>query len=621
MTLISTPEQLQAFRQDCLNADAFHNLILNTPGPLFFPLPTGIGKSSQIDSLLEDFQANPSSWVHDLIIVSAPTHKILQERRIVSNPHAAQLLSILSGRPIARCGRNNNDQWKVYQNSSAIALGKWEICNNCTKREGCSWPEQFQKLSPNIRFVLLPQKYLHIFPGVLHHIIAKTKARLPLILLDETNFSQDIFRRQIKRGSLEIFSKVLDIFIKHNKFPTPSLLTFRRNLKLLLKASVEEIASGGWFFPPLDGDISAAIQKIGIDQYGEMFYYPGFDLETLSQQDPGSRNLLEGGHIEFVSVPKIEEPGKLVVFSGTASKLLLEHRLDTRMTSIYSQYYFRHEDTRIYNINIGGGIGHYHRTHFPQILYFTLGYIKKTMKRNRTVALITKKRFVEETVLKLNSLLDEHFMRGIQVVPADKWSGSQPDGGGYHIPLLHYGGAIGVNDFSLVDCIVCLCGYYMRMDELNRMVNEIVRDPYQTGFRIVMQREPLRRVAVPERESRHYNSYVQSVADAVLQQEEMGVVIQAVGRVRPFTHPREVITCQCGESQIMPYDREFATLREAREYFGIPSKRSYKAAKAALRVQYAKMCGKTQRDISETYGIPLRSVTRHWTCGNTDFIA
>ena len=246
--MISTPDQLQAFREEHLNADAFHQAILNTPGALFYPLPTGIGKSSLIDSFLDDFHANPDSWTHDLAIVSAPTHKILQERRIVRDPDASQTLSILSGRPFASCGKDNNDQWKVYQDSASIALGKQEICRNCTKREECSWPAQFQNLSSRIRIVLLPQKYLDIFPGVLHQIIAKTGARLPLILLDETNFSQDIFRRHIKRGVLENFLKVLDIYIERNRVSTPSFHTYRQNLWLLLKASAEEIASGGWFF-------------------------------------------------------------------------------------------------------------------------------------------------------------------------------------------------------------------------------------------------------------------------------------------------------------------------------------------------------------------------------------
>lgn len=621
MAMISTPDQLQTFREEHLNADAFHQAVLNTPGALFFPLPTGIGKSALIDSFLDDFHANPDSWMHDLAIVSAPTHKILQERRIVSNPEASSVVAKLSGRPFPRCGKDNNDRWKVYQDSASIALGKQEICGDCTNRSGCSWPEQFQNLTPRIRIVLLPQKYLDIFPGVLHQIIAKTNARLPLILLDETNFSQDIFRRHIKRGSLENFLKVLDIYIKSNEVCSDSLDKYRQNIQLLLMASAEEIASGGRFFQPLDGDLAAAIQKIGIDQYGEMFYYPGFDLATLSQQDPGSRHLLEGGHIGFVCVPKLEEPGKLVVFSGTASKLLLEHRLDTRLTSMYSQYRFHQEDTRFYNINIGGGIGQYHRTHLPQILFFTLGYIKKTMKRNQTVALVTKKKFVEETVLQLNALLDDHFMKSVRVVPAGSWTGSHPGQREYHIPLLHYGGAIGVNNFSMVDCIVCLCGYYMRMGELNRMVNEVVRAPYQTMFRIMVQADPLRRVAIPEGGARHYNQYVQNVADAVLQQEEMGVVIQAVGRVRPFTNPREVITCQFGQSEVMPYDIEFPSMDEARKFFGIPSERAYEAAKTAIPVQYGKILGMTQRKISEVCGIPLRSVTRNWNVYNTDFIA
>ncbi len=619
MDLISTSEQLRSFRENYLNPDIFNQTINIKPGGLFCNLPVGVGKSFLIDSILEDFQANPSNWEHDLIIVSAPTHQILKERRILQHLEVSSFLVFLSGRP--HCGSSRNGEWKKYENSASISLGKKKICRNCPSRQDCFWPEQFQALTSHARIILLPQKYMHIFPGIMHRIIAKTESKIPLVLLDETNFSQDIFRRHIKRGVLENFLTILNKYRDKNKDAPDLLKTYRRNLYLLLNASEQDIASGGWVFFPIDGDVAAEIQEIGIEQYGDMFYYPGFDLTTFSQQNPGNRHLLAEGHIEFVCVPNLEEPGKLVVFSGTASKSLLEHRLDTNLKNLYPANEFRHQDTRFYNINIGSGMKHYYKSHLPQLLFFAFGYIKKTMKQNQSLALVTKKSFVEETIEKLNALLDQHFLQDVRVMPAKNWSGSHSETDPvYQVPVLHYGGAIGVNNFASINSVLCLCGYYMRRDELNRMVNEVLRVPYQTMFQIRTESNPLRRAAVPV-ETEHYSAYVQAIADAVLQQEEMGVVVQAIGRVRPFTQPREVITCQCGESPMMPYDQEFSDLKEARDFFNIPSQRSYDAAKNSICVHVGKKMGHTQKEISEIAGLSLRTVTREWNTVITDYLA
>ena len=60
------------------------------------------------------------------------------------------------------------------------------------------------------------------------------------------------------------------------------------------------------------------------------------------------------------------------------------------------------------------------------------------------------------------------------------------------------------------------------------------------------------------------------LAQYALDQQELDVVLQAVGRVRPYTRPREVITFQCAAHPQLDYDREFNSIEEARQFFGIP---------------------------------------------------
>jgi hypothetical protein len=61
------------------------------------------------------------------------------------------------------------------------------------------------------------------------------------------------------------------------------------------------------------------------------------------------------------------------------------------------------------------------------------------------------------------------------------------------------------------------------------------------------------------------------VAQGALDQLEADVVLQAAGRVRPFTRARGVITMHPGELPGVRYTVRLAGLREARAFFGVPT--------------------------------------------------
>jgi hypothetical protein len=85
---------------------------------------------------------------------------------------------------------------------------------------------------------------------------------------------------------------------------------------------------------------------------------------------------------------------------------------------------------------------------------------------------------------------------------------------------------------------------------------------------IVMSGKPLRRslrVVLPDARE----PITQPIAQQVLIQKENDAIVQAVGRVRPFTRPREVITFHAGELPGVRYTLEFHSLEQARNYFKI----------------------------------------------------
>ena len=80
---------------------------------------------------------------------------------------------------------------------------------------------------------------------------------------------------------------------------------------------------------------------------------------------------------------------------------------------------------------------------------------------------------------------------------------------------------------------------------------------------------------------------------------------------RSYTKPREVITFQC-QNTLTNNTREFITLQEARDYFGIQSQRSTKFTTTGFRVQGLKRQGLTQKAVAEQMQVSLRTVKRHW---------
>ncbi|MDF5452166.1 helix-turn-helix domain-containing protein, partial [Vibrio parahaemolyticus] len=106
---------------------------------------------------------------------------------------------------------------------------------------------------------------------------------------------------------------------------------------------------------------------------------------------------------------------------------------------------------------------------------------------------------------------------------------------------------------------------------------------------------------------------VAQLTDPMLQTLEMGTVIQAVGRVRPFTSPCEVITFQNNPHPNYQYDAEFNNLAEIREHFGIDSQRARTTGTKKQEIQQLKQQSLTQKQVAEQLGIGVRTVRRYWS--------
>lgn len=612
MPLIGTSAELTQVRIADLGGSTLYQQLLSASFAVLLRLLVGVGKSTAVDNLIRFNLSEGGEF--DLVILCAPTHRILREREILHDESLSEHVKLLRGRPSDLCGDSRNREWTTYEKTASTTLGKNVICGRCEHRLGCQWPSQFQQISNHHKVVLLPQTYLKLNSGVLLSIIQKAGAARPLIILDEANFAQESFRRSLSLQHMRMFADVLDEYIRRNQ-EQKSLEEVLFNLRLLMGAQNNDIRCGGWYFPPISAEVAAEIQQLGLEKYADSFYFAGYDLAAFSMQHPAYRDRNRNGALEFRCLPNLDETGgKLLVLSGTVSKPLLEYRLEMDFTELLSDYEFRHESSRFYNLNIGQGVGNYHQTHLPQMVDFAVQYLIRQLRQNKTLAIVTKKSFVDDTVKMLNEALDEAYLKKVRALPADKWRADKKEDLLY-IPVLHYGGAIGYNTFEHIDSVLCTAGYYIRNDELNRMVNEVTTDETRMPFLIKTVTNPLRRMATSTLPARTQDFYINQMAQEVIMQEELGVVIQAIGRIRPFTHPREVITCQMGEHPRMVYDQEFRSLKEAREFFGLRTSRELKARKNHINVQVFRWWfGKdaTQDSAAEFLGIGKRTVSKYW---------
>lgn len=107
--------------------------------------------------------------------------------------------------------------------------------------------------------------------------------------------------------------------------------------------------------------------------------------------------------------------------------------------------------------------------------------------------------------------------------------------------------------------------------------------------------------------------WFQRFALNALEYLETNTVLQAIGRVRPFTKPREVITFQVPveESRMISPKNTFYNLASAREFFGIETSRKSLANDNARRVQRLKNEGLNPLQIAAKLGLGKSTVYRH----------
>jgi len=339
--------------------------------------------------------------------------------------------------------------------------------------------------------------------------------------------------------------------------------------------------------------------------HGDAFSFLAFDLVHFSRSSLESRERAPNGDILFATVPSISMD--FIIYSGTAHQQFSEYRLGREFSSPFEDYSFIHPETTWFNIASRLGAKKYFLKNSPQLLDFFAGLVVRRLQEGKRPLLIAKKCFCAFCARQMEERLQT---LGVDVCVAINGWKTELLSNSKVVPLIHYG-MIGTNLFQEFDCAYCLTGYYVTEEAINSILQDLLGSDMKIPLQITIEGRPCRRWAgVLNQEDRIYDLH--TLAQHALNHLEMDTVLQAVGRVRPYTKPREVVTFQCAQHPDFAYTREFASIGEARKYFGILDRRSARAAALCGRIQDARNNGLKQREAASLLEVSIRTIKRYW---------
>ncbi len=565
-------------------------------------LPVGVGKSSWLDEITVEATGGKH---FELVIVLSPTRQLINERRPLKNPPTGVRVVNIRPRPGKQCGKQRDAQWRQYEKAGMAALGRVEICGQCPLKGGCFWPNQYGKGLKGTGLIYATQTHLERSPRFVPYLKRSTGAQSCLVLMDESSFIAKPVEQTIPYDELQRFADVL----KSLKYPPHKKIHEKwiYIVDLLLQTRTDDLVGDEWYdhMPRMPQDWMVAVQRAGWRAHGEKFRFLGHQLKAFAQSDMDSRLRGRAGEICFSSMPKLGE--HCLVFSSTTSPQFAEYRYGHRFEAPFSDYRFLHPDTRWYNLASSIGTKRHFPGNKPQILDFFAGLVARRLEEGKRPLLVSKKAFVPECAEYLEQRLAELGHGNVRLLTSGFTAASLATPG--VIPIIHYG-IIGVNLFEHFDAAYCLNGYYVNEYIVNQCLQDIIPQNWRLQIEIITQGRPKRRIAqVANPRDRIYD--VHQAAPLALEYQELDPVLQAVGRVRPFTRPREIITFQCGQIPGVEYTQEFDLLPEARLFFGISSRQQYKTHKKAEQVAALRAQGLTQSQVAEKLRVSERTVRRY----------
>lgn len=569
----------------------------------------GAGKSHNIDHVIA---TAIDQQRYDLVIALFPTRQVIDERTWIHTPPPGVRVVNFRPRPSKQCGNSFNTQWQHFEQHGLGAVGRAQLCMDCKYMGTCFWPTQYGNHLAGTQVLFATQTHLIRDPGFVERCAEWAKASRVLVILDEALSIMASQERTIALADIECF---LDVLEHHT--PKARLTIHQQwiyQTRLLTQSPTSDLRAPDWSFPFQSPDWSHSIQNEGWIRHGERFRYIAPALQLFGRSSSMSRERLTDGTLRFAVQTDLS--GDFLIYSAQTPHALTTHRLGQDYASPFANYHFSHPGTTWYNLSSRLGMQCYFTKNAPQILDFFAQLIVQRQHEGQRVLCIAKKRLIPLCATQLQTRLAHFGSTTVRVVnqPAANEDISDIN----IIPIIGYG-AIGTNRYEYFNCVYCLTGFYVTEQIVSNMLQDQRASDFRIPISIRMAGMPPRRIAEPTYSS-HRIYDVATLAQVTLDHLEMGTVLQAIGRIRPFTQQREVITFQCAAHPTDGYDKEFTTLDEMRKHFGLVDRRTAKGQVTANAVQDLQAEGLPQSVIATQLGISLRTVQRHWQSRSTPLL-
>jgi len=592
--------QLAGFRACELAPEHLYKRIPDDDRVALVALPPGVGKSRAAQALVHHALEHD----HDLVIYVAPTRAIIAEIAIVRDL-PPETVVILEPRPRSVCGEADA-AWKDLERSGCAALARATLCKTCVHRDSnggnCSWPDQLDKIAEGTRLVVLTEQYLVLNPLLISQIRNRVKSDRQLVILDEGLFVTSAIVRRFTKSDLERFRTALVEAQKTAGAADPGLKAWLEGIDFLLDREVQLEALHRFWSNQLQSRVLTT--QLAGQQIGGDFRYLGPDLELLNS--PVATGQWRDGDT-FEIVVRVDTKGSdVIIMAPYLTAEIVEERLSRQVIQLFPNVAFRHSETRIRNITdpVGTARTLSHPDHFNRVVDFFLALILRNVIRGRRTVLVTRKRFlarvkarVEEASQTLGTPLTCVLAQMRSTLDTCKPT---------EVALINYG-IVGVNSLQSFDHVYCIGGYYARADHLNGVYQQTL--PPESRMPIGVRIEGRRR-KVYAGDQQFNTRYHARRAEATHHMIERRVVLQAIGRVRPFTTPAEVILFQCDDlsTELGPIE-EFTSLATARRTLDVPTLSELKRAALGEKIRDRQKARESVRAIAVDLGISPSTVS------------
>jgi hypothetical protein len=448
----------------------------------------------------------------------------------------------------------------------------------------------------------MTEQYLILNPRLICQIRERVEAQRTLVIFDEALFLASPILRRFTRTELESFRDALTKVRKEAADGT-GIDAWLDGINFLLDPEVELENLRRFWSNQLRFNVLAT-QEAGQQIFGRSFRYLAPELELLNSAVTTGQ-WRDGGTFEIVV--RVDTKGSdVLIMASYLDAEIVEERLSRPVLPLFSNVVFRHSNSRILNIAdpMGTAATFVCPEHFNRTVDFFLALTLRNAARGRRTVFVTRKKFIDRVIARIEGI-SAALGRPLKCILAssDKpFDRCEPT----EIAVINYR-IVGVNSLQSFDALYCIGGYYARADHLNATYQQSLSPDTRMpiGVRIEGRR---RRVYAAD--GRFNTRYHARRAEATHRMIERHVVLQAIGRIRPFTSPAEIFVFQCDDlSAELGSVEEFTSLAVARRALRVPTLGQMRRAALGERIRGRRNDGESLRAIAANSRISVSTAS------------